>query len=52
MKLTVIYDKKGQIDANLDQKVIRALDALGFKFHGSGCNRLSGERDLTFDNED
>ena len=51
MQIKVIYDKKGQIDENLEQKMIRAFDALGFRFYGSGCNLINGKRDLVFDDE-
>ena len=52
MQIKVIYDKQGQIDENLDQKIERAFDALGFRFSGSGCNRINGKRDLIFESKD
>ena len=51
MILKVIYDKNGKIDTALDKKIMKAIQALGFKFYASGCNRINGERDLTFRDE-
>jgi len=51
MILKVVYNKKSKIDKALDKKVMKAIKAIGFKFYASGCNRINGERDLTFRGE-
>ena len=48
MKLKVIYNKNKQIDKDLDKIIIKAMQAIGFAFYASGCNRMNGERDVTF----
>ena len=48
MILKVIYDAKGKIDSKLDKKIIKAMKGIGFAFYASGCNRMNGERDVTF----
>ena len=52
MELKVVYKKQDRIDENLDQKIERALEPLGFKRWASGYDLTTGERDLAFDNED
>ena len=52
MELKVIYKKQDRIDENLDQKIERALEPLGFKRWASGYDLTTGERDLAFDDED
>ena len=52
MQVKVIYDKKGKIDVDLDVKITEAFAALGFRFSGSGCNRINGRRDLIFESKD
>ena len=52
MKLSVIYDAKGKIDAKLDKEIRQALLPLGFRFYASGCDRTNGKRDLAFKNKD
>jgi len=51
MQLKIIYKKKEKIDENLDQKIERALEPLGFKRWASGYDLTTGERDLAFDDE-
>ena len=48
MELKVIYNKNSQIDTDLDKKIIKAMKGIGFVFYASGCNRINGERDVTF----
>lgn len=52
MERKVIYKKQDRIDENLDQKIERALEPLGFKRWASGYDLTTGERDIAFDNED
>ena len=48
MNLRVTYKIKEKIDAPLDKKIIKAMKGIGFIFYASGCNRINGERDVTF----
>lgn len=48
MKIKVIYNKDSKVDTALDKIIMRAIQAIGFKFYASGCNRINGERDLSF----
>ena len=51
MEIKVIYNKGSKIDAPLDKKIIKAMKGIGFIFYASGCNRINGERDVTFRDE-
>jgi len=48
MDLKVIYNKDSKVDAKLDKKIIKAMTGIGLVFYASGCNRINGERDVTF----
>ena len=48
MKINVIYNKGSKIDPALDKKIIKAMKGMGLVFYASGCNRINGERDITF----
>lgn len=48
LELKVIYDKNGEIDMTLDKKITKAMQAVGFRWWASGCNRTDGVRDLAF----
>ena len=51
MELKIIYKKSNRIDESLDQKLETALAPLGFKRWASGYDLTTGERDLSFDDE-
>ena len=48
MEIKVIYNKDSEIDTDLDKKIIKAMKGIGLGFYASGCNRINGERDVTF----
>ena len=48
MELKVVYNKGSKIDTALDKKIMKAMKGIGFIFSASGCNRINGERDVTF----
>jgi hypothetical protein len=48
MNLKVYYS--GNVDLELDQALEKCLSQFGFKRWASGCNIITGERDLAFDN--
>ena len=48
MEIKVIYNKNSQIDPDLDDQITKAMKGIGFSFYASGCNRINGERDVTF----
>lgn len=49
MKLAIIYNKKNKIDAKLDKKIIKAMKRINFLWYASGCNHITGDRDLAFE---